>query len=228
MQGRIAILNCVWATSGNESVSALNILINDTVYFTCNVYNINPHLCSKNNSTLPERFTTTVNDEGNISMSIDNLECSDESTYTCQVVLSQATGVKQADAFLRLKIPPSTPTLTIDQTEVIENSNINVSCTATLGYPNAGQIVWKTYQNGIPFTPSTSDIITSSTNVVQSGDDRCTVRKQSSVLLKSSRNNPNISLACFVTNQDFQPIAPDDCTNSTTQWCNLTRTVSIL
>ncbi|KAK0067036.1 cell surface A33 antigen [Biomphalaria pfeifferi] len=224
IKGRSAILNCVWTYNANESVSALNIMKNGTVYFSCDY----PLSCTKNNPTLSDRFTITIISLGDISMNIDSLECSDESTYTCQVVLSHAAGVKQADAFLRLKIPPSIPELTIDQTEVIENSNINVSCTATLGYPNVGQIVWKTYQKGIPFTPSPDDIVTSSTYVVQPGDDRCTVRNRSNVLLRSSRNNRNISIACFVTNRDFQPIAHDFCTNSTTQLCNLTNTVSIL
>ncbi|KAK0067039.1 cell surface A33 antigen, partial [Biomphalaria pfeifferi] len=62
-----------------------------------------PLSCTKNNPTLSDRFTITINSLGDISMNIDSLECSYESTYTCQVVLSQAAGVKQADAFLRIK-----------------------------------------------------------------------------------------------------------------------------
>ncbi|KAI8780292.1 cell surface glycoprotein MUC18 [Biomphalaria glabrata] len=226
IKGRSAVLNCAWTTSGSEEAGVLNIKKNDTNYFTCNVYS---YSCVKGFSTLPDKFTTTANGEGNISMNIGYLECLDEGTYSCQVILFQPIGlVQQGDTLLRIKIPPLSPALTIDQTEVIENSNINVSCTATLGYPNVGQIVWKTYQNGIQFTPSPSDITISSTNVVQPGDDKCTVRNRSSVLLKTSRNNPNISLACIVINQDFPPSSQDVCTNPTTQWCNLTNTVNIV
>uniref|UniRef100_A0A2C9LV49 Immunoglobulin V-set domain-containing protein n=1 Tax=Biomphalaria glabrata TaxID=6526 RepID=A0A2C9LV49_BIOGL len=104
IKGRSAILNCAWTYNANESVSALNIMKNGTVYFSCvDSSPYYPLSCRANNPTLSERFTTTVNSLGDISMNIDNLECSDESTYTCQVVLSQAAGVKQADAFLRIK-----------------------------------------------------------------------------------------------------------------------------
>ncbi|XP_055867443.1 uncharacterized protein LOC106062144 isoform X2 [Biomphalaria glabrata] len=228
IKGRSAILNCAWTTSGSEEAGVLNIKKNETNYFTCTVYKTNSYSCVKNVPTSPDRFTT-VNGVGNISMTIGTLECLDEATYACQVILFYPSGqFQQADTVLRIKIPPSVPALSIDQTEVIENSNINVSCTATLGYPNVGQIVWKTYQNGILFTPSPSDIIISSTNVVQPGDDICTVRNRSSVLLKTSRNNPNISLACFVINQDFPAPSDDACTNPTAQWCNLTATVNIV
>ncbi|KAK0067033.1 cell surface glycoprotein MUC18 [Biomphalaria pfeifferi] len=228
IKGRSAILNCAWTTSGSEEAGVLNIEKNDTSYFSCNVYRTNSYSCTKNVQTSPDRFTTS-NGVGNISMTIGNLECLDEATYSCQVILFTPAGqFQQADTLLRIKIPPSSPALTIDQTEVIENSNINVSCTATLGYPNVGQIVWKTYQNGILFTSSPSDIVTSSTNVVQPGDDTCTVRNRSSVLLKTSRNNPNVSLACFVINQDFPPPSDDSCNNPTAQWCNLTATVNIV
>ncbi|KAK0067034.1 cell surface glycoprotein MUC18 [Biomphalaria pfeifferi] len=228
IKGRSAILNCAWTTSGSEEAGVLIIKKNDTNYFSCNVYRTNSYSCTKNVQTSPDRFTTS-NGVGNISMTIGNLECLDEATYSCQVFLFQPTGlVQQGDTLLRIKIPPSTPSLTIDQTEVIENSNINVSCTATLGYPNVGQIVWRTYQNGVPFSPSPDDIVISSTNVVQPGDDICTIRNRISVLLKTSRNNPNISLACFVINQNFPPIAQDVCTNPTAQWCSLTNTVNIV
>ncbi|XP_055867071.1 uncharacterized protein LOC106074038 [Biomphalaria glabrata] len=107
IKGRSAILNCAWTYNANESVSALNIMKNGTVYFSCvDSSPYYPLSCRANNPTLSERFTTTVNSLGDISMNIDNLECSDESTYTCQVVLSQAAGVKQADAFLRIKSKP--------------------------------------------------------------------------------------------------------------------------
>uniref|UniRef100_A0A2C9LNY3 Immunoglobulin V-set domain-containing protein n=1 Tax=Biomphalaria glabrata TaxID=6526 RepID=A0A2C9LNY3_BIOGL len=164
IKGKSAVLNCAWTTSGSEEAGVVNIKKNDTNYFTCTVYRTNSYSCVKSVPTSPDRFTT-VNGVGNISMTIGNLECLDEATYSCQVILFTPTGqFQQADTVLRIKIPPSSPALTIDQTEVIENSNINVSCTATLGYPNVGRIVWKTYQNGILFTPSPSDIIISSTN----------------------------------------------------------------
>uniref|UniRef100_A0A2C9LVT4 Immunoglobulin V-set domain-containing protein n=1 Tax=Biomphalaria glabrata TaxID=6526 RepID=A0A2C9LVT4_BIOGL len=164
IKGRSAVLNCVWTTSGSEEALVVNIQKNDTNYFTCTVYKTISYSCVKNVQTSPDRFTT-VNGVGNISMTISNLECLDEATYSCQVFLFTPAGqVKQADTIIGIKIPPSSPALSIAQTEVLENSKINISCTATLGYPNVGKIVWKYYQNGIPFTPSPSDIITSSTN----------------------------------------------------------------
>uniref|UniRef100_A0A2C9L9L4 Immunoglobulin V-set domain-containing protein n=1 Tax=Biomphalaria glabrata TaxID=6526 RepID=A0A2C9L9L4_BIOGL len=165
IKGRSAILNCAWTTSGSEEAGVVNIKKNDTNYFTCTVYRTNSYSCLKGFPTLPDKFTTTANGVGNISTNIGNLECLDEGTYSCQVILFQPTGlVQQGDTVLRIKIPPSSPALIIVQTEIVENSNINVSCTATLGYPNVGQIVWKTYHNGIQFTPSPDDITISSTN----------------------------------------------------------------
>ncbi|KAH9500375.1 hypothetical protein Btru_071648 [Bulinus truncatus] len=61
----------------------------------------------------------------------------------------------------------------------------------------------------------------------QPGDDNCTVRTQSTVYLQALRNYQNITLACFVTNQDFQPSAPDSCNNPTSDLCRQTSYVNV-
>uniref|UniRef100_A0A2C9LR15 Ig-like domain-containing protein n=1 Tax=Biomphalaria glabrata TaxID=6526 RepID=A0A2C9LR15_BIOGL len=123
--------------------------------------------------------------------------------------------------------PPTVPTLSNVQTDVQENSNITATCTAIVGYPNAGQIVWKAYQNGQSVDLS-SELLITAVNVSQPGDDQCTVRTQNSVTLKVNRLHQNISLACFVINQDFNPTAPETCTTDPeTDLCAQTDPVTV-
>uniref|UniRef100_A0A2C9LAI7 Ig-like domain-containing protein n=1 Tax=Biomphalaria glabrata TaxID=6526 RepID=A0A2C9LAI7_BIOGL len=63
------------------------------------------------------------------------------------------------------------------------------------------------------------------TNVSQPGDDKCTVRTQSSVTLKADRLYQNISLACFVINQGSEALAT--CSNPATDLCAQTDTAVI-
>ncbi|KAK6964572.1 cell surface A33 antigen, partial [Biomphalaria glabrata] len=103
IKGRSAVLNCAWTTSGSEEAGVVNIKKNETNYFSCNVYKTNSYSCVKNVPTSPERFTT-VNGVGNISMTIGTLECLDEATYNCEVILFNPTGrFQQADTDLRIK-----------------------------------------------------------------------------------------------------------------------------
>ncbi|KAK6964577.1 CD166 antigen A-like isoform X1, partial [Biomphalaria glabrata] len=128
--------------------------------------------------------------------------CSIENEYSCN----------------RSRIPPSAPELSNVQTDVQENSDITATCTAIVGYPEAGQIVWRAYQNGGSIDLS-SQLKINVINVPQPGDDKCTIRIQSSVTLKASMRHQGISLACFVINEDFKPTAPDTCADPETDLC---------
>nr|KAI8746294.1 cell adhesion molecule 2-like [Biomphalaria glabrata] len=149
-------------------------------------------------------------------MRINDLQCSDDGTsYSCLV------GDVFNSTLLNVKVRPSVPTLSNVQTDVQENSNITATCTAVVGYPKAGQIVWKAYQNERSVNLS-SEFATSVVNVSQPGDDKCTVRTQSLVTLKVNRLHQYISLACFVTNPDFKPTAPETCTDPEADFCAMT------
>uniref|UniRef100_A0A2C9M4V8 Ig-like domain-containing protein n=1 Tax=Biomphalaria glabrata TaxID=6526 RepID=A0A2C9M4V8_BIOGL len=63
--------------------------------------------------------------------------------------------------------------------------------------------------------------------ITQPGDDQCTVRTQSSITLKANRRHQNISLACFVINQDIKPTAPDTCSNPVTDFCIQTNPIVV-
>ncbi|KAK0067026.1 cell adhesion molecule 2, partial [Biomphalaria pfeifferi] len=113
---------------------------------------------------------------------------------------------------------PSPPSLSNVQTNVKEDSNISATCTAGVGYPNRGQIIWKSYQNGMSVV-LTSELYITSSNAIQPGDDSCPVTTESTVTLKANIKHENITLACFVVNPDVQPTAPDNCIPSTNLCC---------
>ncbi|XP_055867070.1 uncharacterized protein LOC129922902 [Biomphalaria glabrata] len=218
--GTTATLQCNWTASADETPTTLFFSPTNTTfpfYFTCGVNSDPPYICNRSESTL-DRQSTISSLPGSVSMVIMNTQCSDEETsYFCLVTNSnKPPAVSQSQ--LTVKVPPTSPTLSNLHLNVTEYSNITATCTAVVGYPNAGRIIWRVYQNeeivDLPFkTVNTVD------NVPQPGDDKCTVRIQSSVALNVDRYDQNISLACFVTNPDFKPTAPKTCTNPEADLC---------
>uniref|UniRef100_A0A2C9LD51 Ig-like domain-containing protein n=1 Tax=Biomphalaria glabrata TaxID=6526 RepID=A0A2C9LD51_BIOGL len=158
-----------------------------------------------------------ISQRGSISMVMEDLQCSDDGTiYICLVDVYPTFEISKAS--LTVQVPPSAPELSNVQTDVQENSDITATCTAIVGYPEAGQIVWRAYQNGGSIDLS-SQLKINVINVPQPGDDKCTIRIQSSVTLKANMRHQGISLACFVINEDFKATAPDTCTDPETDLC---------
>uniref|UniRef100_A0A2C9LUF7 Ig-like domain-containing protein n=1 Tax=Biomphalaria glabrata TaxID=6526 RepID=A0A2C9LUF7_BIOGL len=226
--GTTATLQCSWTVASGEIPAALLYSPTnntDPFYFSCVVNTDPPYSCAKGSSA-QNRHNSSSSQRGSVSMLITNLNCSDDGTsYFCFVGEAFKTpNISQAP--LRIKVRPTAPTLSNVQTDVQENSNITATCTAGVGYPNAGQIVWKANQNG-QSVDLLSKLMITAVNVTKSGDDKCTVRTQSSVTLKVNRLHQNFSLACFVINQIYKPTAPENCINTATDLCAMTNPVIV-
>ncbi|XP_055867517.1 cell surface glycoprotein MUC18-like isoform X2 [Biomphalaria glabrata] len=218
--GTNATLQCGWTAATGETPATLFLSPNNNSnanYFTCEIYSVPPHACTKDPSAL-EKYSIATSLRGSVSMLITKLSCTDDGTQYYCIVSNNSKPPAISNSVLRVKVPPTVPTLSNVQTGVKENSSITATCTAGVGYPKAGQIVWKAYRNGqsVNLPP---EIVITSMNASQPEDDKCTVRTQSSVTLKANRLHQNISLACFVTNQDFKPTAPDTCTDTKSDLC---------
>ncbi|KAK0067035.1 cell adhesion molecule 2 [Biomphalaria pfeifferi] len=226
--GTTATLQCNWTVASGENPVQIVYSSNnnsDPFYFSCDVNTDLPYNCTRGTSA-QNRHNITSSVLGSVLMLITNLQCSDDGTpFFCSVgELYKLPTISQS--LLRVKVALTHPTLSNVQTDVQENSNITATCTAVVGYPNAGQIVWKTYQNGQSVDLS-SELMIIAVNVTQPGDDQCTVRTQSSATLKANRLHLNISLACFVINQDIKPTAPDTCSNPVTDFCIQTNPIVV-
>ncbi|XP_013069004.2 CD276 antigen-like [Biomphalaria glabrata] len=215
--GSTATLNCSWTTQPYERplrlTFALDQIFNDYLFF-CSIEN--EYSCNRSRSMFRMGYVD-ISQRGSISMVMEDLQCSDDGTiYICLVDVYPTFEISKAS--LTVQVPPSAPELSNVQTDVQENSDITATCTAIVGYPEAGQIVWRAYQNGGSIDLS-SQLKINVINVPQPGDDKCTIRIQSSATLKANMRHQGISLACFVINEDFKPTAPDTCADPETDLC---------
>ncbi|KAK0067037.1 cell adhesion molecule 2, partial [Biomphalaria pfeifferi] len=218
--GTIATLKCSWTASPGETPSKLFLSSNDNTipnFFACDINTDPPYTCTRGALAL-DRHTVNSSLRGYVTMLINNLQCSDGNiTYFC-FIEDFLKSLAVSYTGLTVKVQPTVPTISNVQTDVQVYSNITATCTAALGYPKAGQIVWRVYKNRKSVELS-SELRITVLNVTQPGDDKCNVRTTSSVTLYAYIIYQNISLACFVINQDFKPTAPENCTNPATDLC---------
>ncbi|XP_055866997.1 cell adhesion molecule 2-like [Biomphalaria glabrata] len=224
IKGQNALLFCTWTAQVSETPDKLFVLSSKQAYLLqCDVEN-SPYNCTTG-KLLRTKYSLLNSAQGLVSFSISNLSCSDEGIYTCQLLQSSTLHQNSSKSVLNIKAYPSAPSLSNVQTNVQEDSNISATCTAGVGYPNRGQLIWKSYQNGKP-VDLTSELYSTSLNVIQPGDDSCPVTTESTVTLKANIKHQNITLACFVVNPDIQPTAPDNCIPST-NLCSETKQVNV-
>ncbi|KAH9488769.1 hypothetical protein Btru_059710 [Bulinus truncatus] len=214
--GQTAILQCTWNVIDIPSNVFFYRNISN-LYFTCG-----PSTGSCERSTAPTRFITNTTSAAvrSISMIINSLECSDEGVYKCHAYKLQGVINNISESTLNLKVLPTLPTLSNFQASVQENYNITATCTAIVGFPTPLRIVWKTFG----YTSDLSSELVVATNDTTPAGKRCAVSTQSTVYLKASRAYKNLTLACFVTNQDSQP---ESCNNQTSL-CSQTSSVNVL
>ncbi|KAK0067030.1 CD166 antigen A-like isoform X1 [Biomphalaria pfeifferi] len=221
-----AELICSWSRNSSETPQQLFVLFKNISILTCDVSDL-PYNCTTDLSS-SSKYEISNSAPGLVSFSINNLECSDQGTYSCQIYQETPTLQSISSSVLSIKVPPSVPKLSNAETDVPDKGvNIRATCKAVVGYPNDGQIVWKSFLNGKPFHVDPGLIVTS-LKAPEPGDDRCTLRVESQVVLKVNATHQNMTLACFVTNPDFHPSAANECTNPTTDLCSQTNPVNVV
>ncbi|KAH9500378.1 hypothetical protein Btru_071662 [Bulinus truncatus] len=214
MIGGQTLLECRWNPA--EKPNALYFFTNTgkDLYFICDFYEY-PYMCKKRTGASVRHDYVSFGN-GTISMTIEKLECSDEGTYKCK--LYKVYEMVESESVLRIRVPPTPPKMTNVRVEVQENEEVMATCTANLGYPRPLAIVWKAYFNGYPVRLPQSFKV-SANNVTEPGDGRCTVRTQSVARFTARRSENDLVLACFVTNSDFQPVAPTTCGDTGRDLC---------
>ncbi|KAI8780287.1 CD166 antigen A-like isoform X1 [Biomphalaria glabrata] len=221
-----AELICSWSSNASETPQQLSVSFNNISVLTCDVSDL-PYNCTTDLSST-NKYEISNSASGLVSFEIHNLECSDQGTYSCQIYRETPTLQSISSSVLSIKVPPSVPKLSNAETDVPDKGvSIRATCKAVVGYPNAGQIVWKSFLNGKPFHVDPGLIVTS-LKAPEPADDRCTLRVESQVALKVNATHQNMTLACFVTNPDFHPSAAHKCTNPTTDLCSQTNPVNVV
>ncbi|KAH9500374.1 hypothetical protein Btru_071646 [Bulinus truncatus] len=220
--GNKAIVQCQWNVSENPDRLILSSHASNPLFDCDMIGQIN---CSSGSSQAVRRHSVNWTTLGSLSVAIDDVGCSDEGEeYRCAV--SKGVQSSVSTSTMNLRVLPTPPKLSDVIMSAPENENLTATCTAILGYPRPLDIVWRAFKNGqsVDLQPKLifNEVIDS-----EPGDDKCTIRRKSTVYLKAEKDHQDLILACFIANQDFQPTLPNFCKNPTTDLCSQTNPVTV-
>ncbi|KAH9512207.1 hypothetical protein Btru_041118 [Bulinus truncatus] len=227
--GSLAEVNCSWDTHDHPDLLHIKRNSNE-LYFTC-LLKSNPYKCTRKEAALSKHMIHSI-EPGSVTMLIHNIQCLDQASYVCETTNTLEKTRRdfyshQAESRLSIKVQPSIPKLNFVQHAVAENEEATAVCNVTLGYPRPLQIEWRAFLNGNPFDLS-SALLVHSVGEFLPGDDKCTMHTSSIATIKVNKVFQDLRLACFATNQDFQPMVPNTCNFPEREFCNETDMVDII
>jgi hypothetical protein len=229
-------ITCNWSTFGTVLEATLGLqadVVNNNYYYQMSSSFVYPG----NLATADGKYSMNEkNVTNNMTMIINNLQCSDGKVYNCTYKILRPDFPPlfvSETSRLTIKARPNSPILTVptaNYTGVLEQTNIDVVCTAAMGQPGRGLMQWKLYRGNAATgeTVADNDPRIVRKNSTQQGNLNCFESLEQTFSIQVSRADQNLVIACFARSLDFPPDqTPDLCTNTTSDLCAKTASISV-
>ncbi|CAG5133827.1 unnamed protein product, partial [Candidula unifasciata] len=224
--GSNVTITCSWTLSQNEAF--VNVILRSLPVPS----GASPYYFQFNNGisfAIPgsQSNNRTSADSFNVSsqravVRITNVQCADDRNYSCfftYALPSSGAVSYEKTSYLTVKARPKAPTIRLPpntNTSLLEFSNISVVCASNVGLVGRGSLQWKIYRSGVPeVVPATDPRL----GAMNNGEGSCTQRVQQTFSMIVSRADQNLTITCFVQNDDFQTQVPGVCQTPSTDLC---------